>query len=342
MEDCSSAAYGKAERCIVCLEGRSESEECRFRGIRVFGMRVKRRRVVLDMGRSYAFAGTAAGGNRVVQSLVEGSREEATSEQAEYALGFIATTYLDILRRENRHELTHCRRGGSIGDGNGDTLSDGGRPMVRVVSGLSTRGNCDICATGIFLGLYLCGCCGVRMCVSCWEEWDPVVGAVVGAEGGRTTTKYDLCSLNRIHRRASMIFMTHSVVGEVEALLERVEKRVQGGEVQAEVLAPPIPTLVLRDSLLAGILIPVPTTSAAEVSLAQFQELWRKGGVPLVLTGLMDKFQLKWTPAYFMDNYGDAECMVDDCQTGQTLATTIGDFFEIFSDPGDRSHKLTV
>ncbi|KZT20654.1 Clavaminate synthase-like protein [Neolentinus lepideus HHB14362 ss-1] len=60
-----------------------------------------------------------------------------------------------------------------------------------------------------------------------------------------------------------------------------------------------------------------------------FRQLWAKGE-PLVVTGLLPKFQIRWTPEYFMEKYGSQACLIVECQTDQNRRVTVRDFFKDF------------
>ncbi|EPQ59707.1 Clavaminate synthase-like protein [Gloeophyllum trabeum ATCC 11539] len=60
-----------------------------------------------------------------------------------------------------------------------------------------------------------------------------------------------------------------------------------------------------------------------------FRPLWAKGE-PLVVTGLLPKFQIRWTPEYFMEKYGSQACLIVECQTDQNKRVTVRDFFKDF------------
>ena len=62
-----------------------------------------------------------------------------------------------------------------------------------------------------------------------------------------------------------------------------------------------------------------------------FRKIW-VDGVPLVVTGLLDKFKIKWTPDYFKQQYGADPCQIMDCDTGVVEAYTVSQFFGLFGD----------
>jgi [histone H3]-dimethyl-L-lysine9 demethylase len=60
-----------------------------------------------------------------------------------------------------------------------------------------------------------------------------------------------------------------------------------------------------------------------------FRKLWAKGE-PLVVTGLLEKFQIKWSPDYFIEHYYTQSCLVIECQSDVNKRVTVGEFFQDF------------
>ncbi|KAI0735948.1 hypothetical protein C8Q76DRAFT_611649, partial [Earliella scabrosa] len=80
----------------------------------------------------------------------------------------------------------------------------------------------------------------------------------------------------------------------------------------------------------------------ADLSQETFSQLWwaRK---PLVIKGLQESFQLRWTPEFFVEQFGETPCEVEDCETGDVSVRTIADFYTLFrqtSGPSPGSFKL--
>ncbi|KAG6336334.1 hypothetical protein ID866_2759 [Astraeus odoratus] len=59
-----------------------------------------------------------------------------------------------------------------------------------------------------------------------------------------------------------------------------------------------------------------PTVTIADSDLTEevFRPLWAKGE-PIVVTGLLPKFQIQWTPEYFIQKYNSQNCLILECQT---------------------------
>ncbi|KAI9771439.1 MAG: hypothetical protein M1840_002059 [Geoglossum simile] len=70
-----------------------------------------------------------------------------------------------------------------------------------------------------------------------------------------------------------------------------------------------------------------------------FRNIWhlqgdRTRGMPIVISGMLDRFNVAWTPDYFIRNYGDEQCWVVNCSTNETVhggeTVTVGEFFSAF------------
>jgi hypothetical protein len=61
-----------------------------------------------------------------------------------------------------------------------------------------------------------------------------------------------------------------------------------------------------------------------------------------VVTGI--KQQGVWNPRYFIEAYGDDPVVLENCETGEVMDSTVADFFLTFLAPGSRSKiwKLKV
>jgi [histone H3]-dimethyl-L-lysine9 demethylase len=81
----------------------------------------------------------------------------------------------------------------------------------------------------------------------------------------------------------------------------------------------------------------------AELTDDVFRLLWAKGQ-PLVVTGLLNKFQIQWTPEYFIEKYNSQSCLIIECQTDVNRRVTVGDFFAMFGKYENRTEcwKLKV
>lgn len=71
------------------------------------------------------------------------------------------------------------------------------------------------------------------------------------------------------------------------------------------------------------------TIPDSELTEEVFRPLWVKGD-PLVVTGLLPKFQIQWTPEYFLQKYNSQSCLILECQSDVNKRVTVGEFFSWF------------
>lgn len=71
------------------------------------------------------------------------------------------------------------------------------------------------------------------------------------------------------------------------------------------------------------------TIADSELTEEVFRPLWVKGD-PLVVTGLLPKFQVQWTPEYFLQKYNSQSCLILECQSDVNKRVTVGEFFSWF------------
>ena len=71
------------------------------------------------------------------------------------------------------------------------------------------------------------------------------------------------------------------------------------------------------------------TFDDAELTDLKFRRVWETG-VPIVVTGILPKFHIEWTPEYFSSKYGSQSCLILECQTEQNKRVTVAEFFSWF------------
>ena len=69
-----------------------------------------------------------------------------------------------------------------------------------------------------------------------------------------------------------------------------------------------------------------------------FQAIWAKGR-PFVVTGLLPRFNIEWTPEFFIKKYGSESCFIVECQTNEVKQVTVGEFFRNFGDYTERKKQ---
>jgi hypothetical protein len=71
------------------------------------------------------------------------------------------------------------------------------------------------------------------------------------------------------------------------------------------------------------------TYTTADLTDAEFRKVWPQGS-PLVMTGLGEKFGIRWRPDHFRDKHGSQTCSIVECQTDASKRITISEFFGYF------------
>ncbi|KII96060.1 hypothetical protein PLICRDRAFT_35026 [Plicaturopsis crispa FD-325 SS-3] len=61
-----------------------------------------------------------------------------------------------------------------------------------------------------------------------------------------------------------------------------------------------------------------------------FRPIWAQGE-PLVVTGLLPKFQIQWDPDYFIQKHDSQSCLIVECQSDKNNRVTVGEFFRMFA-----------
>ncbi|KAI5812413.1 hypothetical protein BZA77DRAFT_308070 [Pyronema omphalodes] len=365
------------DQCMSCIEKQAACGTCRFLNLRVFRETVDEKGIVAVDYDDYAFRGNqddpvepakpprstkrenkkfrtriATKAYSMDLDVPEGeAQEELTKsgntyptperalplqtrrENAEYVIPIIAPSFIEHLARELHHENTHLHRDVS------STLPGGPRPMIRIKNTPQTKTICDVCSTSVYMGSYMCGCCGRELCLGCWEEFLPSAQMYSGR-----VSRIDQCSRKRRHTRDSILFVTRAHPGEIDTLLRKVEglsKDLQALSTNVDEVVDKIPTKVARSPSSNGpSYLPVPSAHYKDIDLQTFQCLWRKGGVPLVLTNMLERFQLPWSPQYFIDEHGPEYCLIHDCSDDTFHETHVSAFFARFGGKHDKSYKL--
>lgn len=74
---------------------------------------------------------------------------------------------------------------------------------------------------------------------------------------------------------------------------------------------------------------PIRRFTDGEITDDVFRPIWAEGE-PLLVMDVLRKFNLKWTPEYFMDKYESQSCLIIECQTDLNRRVTVGEFFGWF------------
>ena len=74
---------------------------------------------------------------------------------------------------------------------------------------------------------------------------------------------------------------------------------------------------------------PTKTYTTSELTDVEFKKVWSLGA-PLVVTGLGEKFGIRWRPEHLREKHGAQNCSIVDCQTDASKRVTVGEFFGYF------------
>ena len=74
---------------------------------------------------------------------------------------------------------------------------------------------------------------------------------------------------------------------------------------------------------------PTKTYITSELTEVEFRKVWSLGA-PLVVTGLGEKFGIRWRPEHFREKHGAQNCSIVECQTDASKRITVGEFFGYF------------
>jgi lysine-specific demethylase 3 len=99
----------------------------------------------------------------------------------------------------------------------------------------------------------------------------------------------------------------------------------------SQVVEPPAPTVLPPADTSSSEIPSHSTITVIDSQLTEdiFRPLWAKGE-PIVVTGLLPKFQIQWTPEYFVQKYSSQSCLILECQTDVNKRVTVGEFFSWF------------
>jgi len=63
-----------------------------------------------------------------------------------------------------------------------------------------------------------------------------------------------------------------------------------------------------------------------------FRIAWATGE-PLCVDRLLSCFKITWDPSYFIEKFGDEECLIVDCEHETQTLSTVAEFFGRFGNP---------
>ncbi|KAI0739757.1 hypothetical protein C8Q80DRAFT_1222076 [Daedaleopsis nitida] len=61
---------------------------------------------------------------------------------------------------------------------------------------------------------------------------------------------------------------------------------------------------------------------------------------PLIVTGVLSSLQSRWTPQFFVEQFGGVACRIEDCETRESFPSTVGEFFSLFGRPDRQDGRI--
>lgn len=195
-----------------------------------------------------------------------------------------------------------------------------------------SRITCEHCQTTIFAGYWMCHKCGRDMCLNCYPDMNEANARppVNGIEMHRSAYHRLLSCAGRpradtgrsgSHAQDDFSPATTIHPDDLARLLADLRAFKAESFPEPEHPAPNLSS-DQPDSLR------YPYLAFEELSKQRFHHLWARGE-PLVVHGVLRRMELKWTPEYFAENFGDRKCTVVDTKSaeGQAVDSTVGNFF---------------
>ncbi|TFK74360.1 hypothetical protein BDN72DRAFT_812710 [Pluteus cervinus] len=230
------------------------------------------------------------------------------------------------------------------------------------------RATCDTCMTSIFSSSWMCRLCGREACSECFSQVRELTTNRPGADQAEilalqarrekhahSNPFFLSCTRRSEHQAKDFSPMSRFCKAELEKAIEDMQNLLETRKTVTEVASPSrsetlsrtpsSPTAPSTDSVdklevgqLDGY---VPACEARilsrrirrftdhELTEDVFRKVWAEGE-PLVVTDLLHKFRIQWTPEYFVSQYGTQNCLIIECQTDQNKRITVAEFFEWF------------
>lgn len=200
--------------------------------------------------------------------------------------------------------------------------------------------------TSIFSSSWMCRLCGREACAECFEQ----VKVLTDNSGAEDADVFELQARREKHSRKNPFFLACTRRNEHQAKDFSPMTRFCKSELEVvikemdELLATPDPDPPLAEDVeipdLDVEMTPDDQTGSLsghrilefkreDLSYDTFTKLWAKGR-PLVVTGLLPRFKISWTPEHFIENYASKSCLVIQCQSDMNKRITVGDFFKEF------------
>lgn len=199
----------------------------------------------------------------------------------------------------------------------------------------------------------MCRLCGREACAECYEQ----VKELTDDRGAEDADVLELQARREKHARRNPFFLSCTrrnehqakdfspmsrfckselaqAIKDMQALNETPMSEQEAADHSADIPThPPVEQLAPNNGD-GPAAIPshvIKQFTEAEVNYDSFRKLWARGE-PLMVTGLLSKFQIKWNPDYFIEHYFSQSCLVIECQSDVNKRVTVGEFFQDFGN----------
>ncbi|KAJ1968323.1 hypothetical protein IWQ62_001312 [Dispira parvispora] len=319
--NCLTTDYSVFPQCRTCTC--RKGDECRFRGIRVMKRYSKK---ILEYGPSFMSDDKVNMTPYEAYCLVRRDLPDAPHPNEWYVLRSINDSLLQMMESEYAF------------------ATDPAHPSV-LRNMVGSRQLCDRCLTSVFNGFWLCPVNGCEFCQSCYDEWQSSY-----SESGNTMSVPSVKQSGENMNYCRKVFLKRCCYYHIPQQFVRVRRLETEELAQACADArsyqiqfaslPPLPTQLpwpaLENTEAYDYERPLVRVTAEQVTLADFQTLWRQGEA-LVVENLFSRLKLDWSPSYWSEYHGDELVMVLDCVTGAAYAQEVqlADFFREFDGLDD-------
>ncbi|KIL67385.1 hypothetical protein M378DRAFT_102557 [Amanita muscaria Koide BX008] len=319
-------------RCVACTR-RWAGDTCRFQGIRFF-LKDFEETIV---GISFVESTTADG---PTLHFPKQWNKPLKPEFVKKIKTIVAKALLPTLRTEMEHlKLAEIIR----------------RPRETDV-----RTTCDTCMTSIFSSSWLCRICGREACAECFakvldftgQNPDTTPEELTAAQSRRERHAHvnpSFLSCTRRNEHSAKDFSPMSrfcneelgkAIQEMEAMLEQDMKDENSSSdpatTEERLFADSNNDRNVTPSNLSEITTSTPTHQVRRIAdealtSSLFEKIWSRGE-PFVVTNVLHKFDLQWTPEFFMSKYGKESCLILECQADTNKRVSVEQFFGRFGN----------
>ncbi|OBZ75086.1 hypothetical protein A0H81_05024 [Grifola frondosa] len=316
---CQSSRYRSDEfpRCVSCIR-RKGNDSCRFKGIRFF-LRDPDKVVVGTRFKE------GQGADSTPMEFPKDWNVPLTMSHVRETKVAVARALLPILKEDLQHlELNAIVH----------------RPRETTV-----RATCDTCKTSIFSSTFMCRICGREACPDCFDQIKTLSVSLIETKlpswrPALHVHPFLTCAKDAVHAAADFVPMSRFCKTELQNAITDMQDLLD--MVEAESLL--VPELKSSTSLTPGINsdtltsalsrsstpVEAPTWSISQAAPSEtppshttlrfsndeltdnkFKQVWQKGEA-IVVTGLLPRFGLQWTPQYFQEKHGSDRCSIVD------------------------------